>query len=409
MSYVLQLAETNEYMGYRLFDIDFQYLALVLGSIITLGLLMPTKIRKPSDFFFFLYVLFVLLPYITLFPIRNSVEPLEFISYFASLLFPLLCIRLITSVVSPLRVSGLITQDILLWLVIGSCVGVVSFSLLHSPGSASFTLTNSYERRIEGRDVFQAGTPIAYLNSTVVNGFAPFLAFIAAWSRKNWLMGLSVTCGISYFYMLGLKAPIFFIFLAFIVGRAAYFDRVNAIIKMIYLLLFGVFLVFLIEYSLFGFSVVGDYFIRRAFTIPPYVMSAYFDFMSSSPASSWSIQRGASPIEPIMYIIGEDFLGGSGSNANTNAFLNQLAAGGLITYLFTVLLVSILFSILDAAFLRKFSAIFLYLGFSYAILLTEQAATTALVSSGLGLLIILNIITISNKGKNTNFRDINVG
>lgn len=399
-AYFLQLAETNEYLGYLEFPFDAPYVLALVAAILIIGMLMPVEIRCPSDFFKFLYGLFVLLPYAILFPIRSSVELLDFMIFFSALAGPFLALSAVAKVVPPLRVPRLISQDALVFMVVLVCALGVLLALLNPPASAGFDLATSYERRMQGREIFPTGTPLAYLNAAIVNGFAPFLAFVAGWQRRYWLLAFSLICGITFFYLLGLKAPLFFITLGFIIGYSVSIKRAHTIARTIYILMLIMFLLFILEYTLFGYSLVGDYFIRRAFSVPAWMISVYFDFMTSSSRPDWLPLGGVSSTEPITFIIGEGFLGRPGLNANTNAFLYQLAAGGIPMYLLTILLVAFVFALLDAAYKCRRNPILIYLGFAYAILLTEQAATTALLSSGIGVLVIL--VLFSGSGEEAN-------
>ncbi len=391
--YGLQLAETNEYMGYRTFSVDWSYLCSSFVAVLATGMFMPTRIRRPSDFFSLLYGVFTLLPYATLFPIRSPLVFQDFALSFATLAVPLITIRIATMSIPPLRLPWLISQRPLIWLFVSLCVTGVVLALLNPPASAGFDLTTSYERRIEGRSIFSFGTPSAYLNSAIVNGFAPFLAFVAGSHRKVVLIAFSLFCGLAYFFLLGLKAPLLFITLAVLIGYAASVNRIHLAAKMIYTLVLAVLALFLVEYIIFDFSLIGDYLVRRAFSVPPYLVSAYFDFMTSSAIPSWSLLGGVHATGSIAFVVGEAFLGVPGLNANTNAFIFQLAAGGAPMYALTILFVGFIFVLLDATYACRRNPALLFLGFSYAILLTEQAATTALVSSGIGFLIMLVIFS----------------
>jgi hypothetical protein len=393
MVYRVQLVHTNLYLGFRDFPIDPAYLITAIAALLFAGILMPAHLRKPSDFFSALYGLFIVIPYATMYPIRAPVEPEHFTLYFLVLVFPLLAVRLVTASAPAGRVPALIKQQVIVWLVALLCIAGLLLAFANPPASASFDLENVYVRRLEGRDVFPAGSLSAYLNAAVVNGFAPFLAFIAGWRRKTVLLGLAIVSGIGFFYLLGLKAPLLFIVLAFIIGYAVRKRQVDAVLVVIYALALVAFLLFALEYWLFEFSLVGEYFIRRAFSVPPYFISAYFEFISAAVATGWSPLEGVIAADSITFLVGESFLGMPGLNANTNTFMYQLASGGVPMYVLTVGLVAAVFAMLDSAHKCGNNAALMYLGFVYAILLTEQAATTALVTSGIGLLILLNVFS----------------
>lgn len=399
-AYDLQLAETNEYMGYRSFPLDLSYIICSGAGVFVIGMLMPTTIKMPSDFFTFLYGLFVLLPYASLFPIRNSVEFLDFLFFFVVLAAPFFAIRLSSFAVPALKVPALITSETVIISLVILCIAGVCFALSTPPASAGFDLATAYDRRIQGRDIFPAGTPLAYLNAAIVNGFAPYLAFVAGWQRRGWLLAFSLLSSLAFFYLLGLKAPLLFIAVAYVIGYSERVAKLSRMSRNIYILLLVAFILFIVEYYLSGYSYIGDYFIRRALSVPAWLSSAYLDFMASSENPTWSPLQGVNSSQPITFLVGEVFLGFPGLNANTNAFIYQLAAGGIPMYALTILLVASVFALLDANYKCTRNPALVYLGFSYSILLTEQAATTALVSSGIGALIML--VTFSGVSKRNN-------
>jgi hypothetical protein len=403
-AYGLQLAETNEYMGYMAIPLNIGYLASLSVALGITSLLMPTKIAKPSDFFSLLFGFFLLLPYSILHPIRHEISFSDFSLYFSVIAAPLVVVKLVVLIFPTIRFPTVMGPGALVWLVSCFCLVGLALALSNAPTAAGFDLSTSYERRIEGRSIFPSGTPLAYLNAAIVNGFAPLLAFVAGLRRNIYLLAFSIICGLVYFYLLGLKAPIMFIALAFMIGYAARAGKIRHFVGFMYFLLLGALALFFIEYLFFGFSLTGDYLIRRAFSVPPYIASAYFDFMTSGSMIPWTLIHGAETDETITFVVGEWFLGFPGLNANTNAFLYQLAIGGIPMYILTILLVAFVFALLDSAYTAKRQSVLLYLGFSYSILIIEQAATTALVSSGIGLLIVLAVFSraeIRSKYKKT--------
>ncbi|WP_152687708.1 hypothetical protein [Pseudomonas fildesensis] len=395
ISYGLQLQKDNEYIGYVNINLDMPYLSRVVFGIILLGIILPKKIIRPSDFFAFLYGFFVLLPYVLLSSVRGEVPFAEFVVFFMTLVLPLLLIKLMILTMPVIRVPGILTQgSVIFVLCLFVAVGIM-VALSNPTPSAGFDFSNVYERRLEGRDIFISGSLFSYLSAANINGFSPFIAFWACWKKKYWLLVVPILCWLTFFYLLGVKAPLLFICVAALLGMAANKAKIVSFISYIYWLVMAAFCIFAIEYSLNGYSYVADYFIRRSFAVPPWVMSSFFEFMSSDN-TSWSLLNGALEDKPISLLIGEDFLGMDGLNANTNAFIYSLGAGGIPLYFLTIALVGVVFLILDSAFSVKNNPSFICLGFSYAILVIEQAATTALLSSGIGMLIALMIFSKRN-------------
>jgi|SRR5450830_365098 len=396
LSYTLQLQEANLYLGYFPILLDSDFLVRIVFGFVFLVMLVPSKIDKPSDFFCFFYGFFVLLPYLVLHSIRGEVPFEVFLLYFAVLFLPLLLVKLALLKLPVFRFPGLIDQGTVIFILCALIIVGVIMALSNPTPSAGFDLSSSYDRRLEGRDIFISRSFFSYFSTAIINGFSPIVAFWACWKRKTWLMTVPFLCWLAFFYLLGVKAPVLFIAVAALLGYATRKYKIDSFISYVYLLLVVSFLIFVAEYSAEGYSYVADYFIRRTFTVPSWVTASFFEFMSSDSAN-WSVLTGINDSKPISFVVGEDYLGYEGLNANTNAFMYALGSGGVVLYLLTVALVGGVFFILDSAYVRKNNPIFIYIGFSYSILVIEQAATTALLSSGIGLLIGLMVCTRKNQ------------
>lgn len=388
-AYKLQIANTNAYMGYINFDLGLGYFLLSAAGLIFVAWLIPYAVLRPSDFFCLSYGLFVLLPYVLLYEIRGEVGFSSFLIFLLALILPAVSVKYVSLIRLRFPIPVLLTERGLVNILIFICIVGVLHGVLNPPSSAGFDLIGSYERRIEGRDVFVVGSFFAYLNSAIVNGFAPFLAYIGGLRSRRMLLIISICCQISFFYLLGLKAPIAFSGLAFLIGGVVAKKAFNKVgVSIFFVIIFLLILPF-VEWSFYEESLVAEIFVRRSFSVPPYLLSAYFEFMGSRATSDWSILFGSSSSGAISFQVGEGFLGFDGLNANTNSFVYQLASNGLVGYFANVFLVAIVFLVLNTINIKRRNGLAYYLGFSYAILITEQSATTALLSSGLGLLIFL--------------------
>lgn len=399
-TYQMLIAETNAYLGYMPFAIDLPYVSTLLASLFILVWFIPVRVAKPSDFLRLLYGSLALLPYIVLHGIRGEVELAEYLENFCVLMLPIFVIQVVSFFMPALRMPAFFRQNQIIWMLVLLCFLGLFNVFAVSTSSAGFSITDVYDRRLEGREIFPDRTFFAYLNSAVVNGFAPLLAFVAGWQRRNLLFLFAIVCVLGYYYVLGFKAPTLFVLLSYAMGWMASKNKLELTGKFFWLLLLALFALFLIEYFFSGFSLVGDYFFRRVYGVTAFLSASYFDFINVSDASAtWSVFDGIDATEPITFIVGEDFLGAPGLNANTNTFLYALAGGGAVGYGATVLLVVVVFCALDAVYRSKKNPIFLYLGFLYGVLLMEQAATTALVSSGIGFLIVFFLFSVAQEEK----------
>lgn len=387
--YNTQIADANAYLGYQRVDLDAKDLLLLTVPLLAAGMLLPIDIRRPSDFFFLFHTLFVVLPYAALASIRGPADDAQYLMDIAVLVFPLLVVRFATVPWIGLRIPSTISYGLLELILVLICLLGTAYALLHAPSSAGIDVATSYDRRIEGREVFHAGTLVAYVNAAITNGIAPFLAFAAAWRRRAALFTIALGSGLAFYYILGLKAPIFYIVLASVVGHAVRVGAIRVLAVVVFGLLWIAMVGAFVEFAATGYSFVADYFLRRTVAVPSFLLSAYFEFMFHDPFSGWSPLRGFHADEGITFFIGESYLGLQGANANTNAFVYRLAEGGLPAYLLATMLVAVVFAYLDVTFRSTRNRGLLFVGFLYALLLIEQAATTALVSSGIGVLILL--------------------
>jgi hypothetical protein len=114
--------------------------------------------------------------------------------------------------------------------------------------------------------------------------------------------------------------------------------------------------------------------------------------MSDAPSAwSWLIGIPDQSFQ-VTYYVGEKYFGNSSSNVNTNAFLYAFSANGFLGYFFSVIFVSTFLVGLDRLYRSTQNPTSLLIGFVYGALVTEQAFSTAMVSSGVGLLFLLTLL-----------------
>lgn len=78
----------------------------------------------------------------------------------------------------------------------------------------------------------------------------------------------------------------------------------------------------------------------------------------------------------------------------TNAFLYEFISNGMVGYFFMILFLSFFFSLLNFLYIKYNSKEVIGISIIYSLLLTEQAYTTAFITSGIGFLAILVILTL---------------
>jgi hypothetical protein len=129
------------------------------------------------------------------------------------------------------------------------------------------------------------------------------------------------------------------------------------------------------------------------FAVQAQIQGYYLDFIMESGTTTWNFLTGStgSVFQPTFYI-GEYYFGDVNANANTNAFLYAFSLNGIFGYFFAALFIVVVLNGFDALYRASGNPSYLYLGFIYGLLLVEQAYTTAMVSSGVGLLFLIVLL-----------------
>lgn len=387
-AYVVQLAESNASRGFEPLRFDAGYCISVVLSILLLSAVLPTSIRRPSDLFALVYGLFVPLSFAVLHPVPGPTPVVDYAMRFAILVLPLFVTFAAVAPVRGIHVKSVLPARTAEWLVLALCLVGVAAAYYHGPESAGFDI-DADERRLEGRDIFAAGSLLAYLIAMVTNGLLPFLSFIGGLRRKWWLGALATGLALVVFYIMGVKAQFIYIAMAYFVGRGL--DRANPRFfhRFIFLAILAVFTVFCVERQFHEWTLSGEYIFRRGFAVPADVMSRYFDFIFGNQHSMWSPLYGFTFPDGLTFLIGDLYYGQTTANVNTNAYLLALTAGGIPAYAMTMALTAGVFALLDAGYRGSGNRAYFYIAFAYSILLVEQSATTALLTSGIGLLVLL--------------------
>lgn len=387
-SYSAFVQVTNEYLGYLVISYGATDIFLMVGVVALLVLQLKNGVRLPSDFFSFIYILFVLMPFCVLYKIRGEIDDGVLIIGSIFLVFPLVVFGLTRRIRYKVMFSGFFSWHWIIYILFVFLA--IALWLLVSSGipSSSFDVESSYDRRLEGRDVFQTGAVASYIVSMVSNSVLPLLAFWSGYSRRANMFVIAVAGSFLMYFYLGVKAPFLYVVIGFVFALAV---RSGAIVHSKRLFAYAVLLVFsffFVELMLFGYSYIGDFLLRRAFAVPPFLVSAYLEMFFNS-SGYWDLARGVLIDQPVTMVMGE-YLGDPTLNANTNSFIYALGAGGVGGYVLDILLVCAVFNFMDRLYIERSDPALLWLGFLYSLLLVEQSSKTALVSSGIALVVLIS-------------------
>jgi hypothetical protein len=392
VTYYFRGYQANEHYGYRQLDVSAFYVFVLLLTVIFGSYLFGIKYKKPSDYFLLLYGMIVVIPYGVMHNLFNGGE-VEIFANWVVILLPFLSVLALCNLELKLPKVSIVSPDKLLRFILALAAIVVVCLLVNPPSTASFSLLDSYTRRLEARDVYGGETLSAYMSGIVMNGVLPLIVFFGVLRRDAIYIAAGVLFYAGVYYIYGVKAPVMYMLFS---GVFAYYLRRpngSAIFyNSIYYIFVSMFVLAWVEFCLFDYSFVEDYLIRRIYYVGVYLVGAYFDALSMQDFS-WAIGLAVEK-SPSIYI-GEDFLGLPGANANTNTFLYFLLQYGLPGYFFSIGLVSGFLFLLNS--LRFRSDIFAYLSLMYAVLILEQSATTALLSSGVGVMFLLFYFSRNNK------------
>ncbi len=348
------------------------------------------KYFLPSDFFLTFQFLVLVSPLAALYSASGYIDDsnLALTLLIASLpTFVMLIFRKIRLVVPkiPIVESRVVVMALVLLIFV-----VIRWGYLNMPHSAGFSLSDSYSRRIEGRTLFVAGSLIAYLISMGTNLIAPFLSFWAGFRKNLVLLIVPFLTAIFFYWLLGIKATFLYGLAAYGLGWVVAHKKTTRIPILAMSVVFFLFGIFLIEWRINGYSYVADYFFRRVFSSNVQTQGYYFDMILNNPPEGWDFLFGLNKSDfSVTYFIGERYEGNSLGNANTNAFLVAFGQGGLAGYLGAVICIPAIFFFLDKLYLVDRNPVGLFVGFTFAVLILEQAYTTTLLSSGVGFMILL--------------------
>ena len=96
--------------------------------------------------------------------------------------------------------------------------------------------------------------------------------------------------------------------------------------------------------------------------------------------------------KPITFIVGEIYYNSQTANINTNAFFYALLENGIFGYALSLFAISSFFMLLDVFYEKYKIREFLAIATIYSLLLSEQAYTTAFISSGVGFVFFVFIL-----------------
>ncbi len=393
-TYAFQIAEDNYFAGMQPWGMGLLgFCVLATGILLMITISMWTR-GLPSEFFLIFYSSIVVISFISLNSSSGTIDGMRLIFGMQMIFIPLF-VAWIASQISAqlnlqLKYKGVLSSNIVN-IMIFSIISLVSvWAAMHPPESAGFDLISSFDRRLEGRALYGEGSLMSYALAMTMNGLTPYISYNAGLSNRKLFLLAALGFDTLFFWLLGVKAPFLYTLFAYFFGSLVAKGKHKDFVIYVLIAIITLFIVNLLEWGIYQHSFVSDFIFRRLYAVQAQVQGYYIDFIMEGGTTAWNFLTGSTGagFNPAFYI-GDTYFGNPDTNANTNAFLYALTLNGISGYLFAVFFVIAAFTIFDALYRASKNPAYLFLGFIYGLLLVEQAYSTALVSSGVGLLFVL--------------------
>lgn len=394
-----QFEETNAFIGIVPLEVLYEvsYWTLLLAWLFVLALLLPLKVRSPSDIFLCLYLLGTCLWSAAYWPATHLIDEPQAMLLAAVLLLPAVLVRgcrVLAGLLSraPRRAGGL-SANWLIPLLVGLLLLAMVLGYRAAGADASFDFEEAFLRRLAGRDNFDGNALAAYLMQMSMNGVAPFLAFIGVYRRSRLGLALAFGFAVFSFWLLASKAPFLNVAVLALLGYLVRQGQVTRFNNWIVRGLAVVMLLAVLELWIFDLSILAEFGIRRLILVSSTIQVYFLDVMAKQGWSSMLLGglNTAGYSSPEFYV-GANYMGNELTNANTNAYLHQAVLSGVLGYLLVVGLTALLMLLLDIMYLRGRRVEGFALSAMTGTLLIEQAFGTTMVSSGVALCLLLALV-----------------
>jgi hypothetical protein len=375
---------------YRSLQFDLALLPFHVCAAAAIVLLIPHRIKAPTDLFIFFQLAFIVLSFAALSSGKIQLTLPYAMAFLALLVLPSLLAHLLRGVNFPMPGwldTGTSDKALLERFVLVLTLALVALVVVNAPEGSSLDFSTLYDRRIAARS--SVSRPIAYAMQVSGNGLIPMLAFLYGFRRRYLGIVVCISLDLGLYYVDGSKGLFAYTFAAFGLGLLLSAKRPTNLV----LLCLGAVALIYVAVLIEGFpSNIAEYIYRRIFIIPGIGTAAYIEAFFQGNQPHWALWDGMLSGEAVTYYVGRVIYGFPDNNANTSAFVYALADGGIWLLARTVLVVLVIYRLLDTLHARTRDPIFVFVGFQYGILLVEQGAFTALVSSGMALVLAIAVI-----------------
>jgi oligosaccharide repeat unit polymerase len=341
-----------------------------LAALVFFALSLPSKIKRPSDFFIHVHFLLPVIPMLVLYSASDL--PRAYM-YFVILAFAVVC--LVRKFKVPKIKGGMIPIQIMTWgLLIIAAIYIISIIMQGGVRYFNLNLMKVYEFR----SVAAQALPgiYGYFSPMVSKVLLPFILLLAVYRRKWLIAGLALAGSVMMFALTNHKGPLFYPFLVLGIYWVMNFRR------RIRLLLAGYILVILVSLAPFLINnseeteqplsriIVGSLLLHRACFVPAHLNFVYYDFFSTHPHTMLAQSKLTFGLVEYPYeldsshLIGYHYYNNELCGANTGWLGSGYMHFGFAGMLIYALIVGLLLGMVDTLAKRR------ELGISVAILFT---------------------------------------
>ena len=246
-----------------------------LLAIVFFALCLPSRVKRPSDFFIHVHFLLPVVPMLVLYSASDL--PRIYI-YFVLLAFAVVCFA--RKLKLPKIKGDMIPINIMMWGLL-TIVAIYIISIILHGGLRYFNL--NLLKVYEFRSLAAQNLPgiFGYFSPMVSKALLPFVLLLAVY-RRRWLIAALATVGcVMMFALTNHKGPLFYPF--FILG--IYFVMRSR--RPIQLLFAGYILIILVSLLVFFIgdfgNIVPSLALRREYFVPAHLNFVYYDFFSTHP------------------------------------------------------------------------------------------------------------------------------
>lgn len=384
------LVDLYAYEGMVPVALDLDFWIVFTFTIFIVLLVLPSRIERPSDLFLLFYLLISVVWGTVLWSGTGLIETDDQPLFFLVLILPPFAVVALRGTVRDYVFHVLYPVQLAsrFWLsfVLAALLLVGGLAAYTTVGGGNFNWDEMYVRRLAGRDAFAGQVFASYAMTMSTNGMLPLLGFIAGLRRSPVLFAIAVAFVVMMFFLLGLKSPaINFVALAGLGYCFRYRSLRRNMVPITLLAFMAVYSVSLYAFMADQNTVLADYLVRRISMVQPQVQSYYFDYWLHRDAAEQLLANARQSFSDLTFAIGYLYLHNPLTNANTNAFIYSLAKGGIIAYVFSILVVVVFLSAVDALAEKTKGPEFFAISALFTVLLSEQAWTTVLLTSGIAL------------------------